>query len=296
MTIQEKFDDIASQVNLADRAFDILDLINENDLELFNMPKSRIEAELKGRGLVVANGIVRPHSVREFVDVEKPDYTPFINAAKRVISESDKPVATADLISLVGLGTEHIPMASIAYHLKKHDIFFIVGLGYWHSTQFTDPSGQIMGKRNTEQHFDRISKLFETYGWPLSGRDIERISRGVITSLWMSKYVCRGYLTAAVGIKGGLYVPAGAPKTNPFPMSKNVAEKLIAVKWTTIHEAPENITLNRLFTLLERSGMAVVKRSAASYQRHRVRTFRARLTDEGLSELRKIVSKTHDEF
>lgn len=253
---------------------------------------------LRARGIELTEGVVKfPEIDGENFDPIATDYRDFKSAAKAVLDLAEYPVPTHDLIGRVALHSSAVPLSSLRYHLRQVGIHFLPGLGYWRHPQFTDAAGRTVSRKIRSERIVELLAMFEHKGWPITGREAEAWSNGLVTSRYLTLYA-RGLTPMVRPIGSGLYVPADKiePENTRIPMSRNVVEALQAIDATKQIDDKDHLRLFRIVLLAERLGWAKVKRSRTTRDGIRRQTMRVTWTDEGAKQLRRAAKATADAF
>jgi hypothetical protein len=253
---------------------------------------------LRVRGLVIKSGMIEREDAApvENYNPVLTDFEEFTKAAKRVIDEAEYPVDAMDLATRTGLASEAIPYATMKTHLRRVGIWFIPGLGYWRAPQYTDPSGRIVSKHVRSERIKALLECFETQGWPITGVDAERHTGGKVTSRFLSRYAAGSGSETVKGIGSGLFVPADKLTKAGLPMSANVAAALAKLDPETVIDDLDHLRLFRIAMIMERRGLATIRKSRSSRSRKRIQTMRVTLTDAGKKMVDKIARRGRDEF
>lgn len=252
---------------------------------------------LRSRGLVIRSGkIEQDKEPLEHYDPVLTDFDDFLAAARRVIDEAEYPLDPMDLANRTGLISTSIPYATMKAHLKKIGIHFIPGLGYWRAAQYTDPSGRIVSRHCRTERVGALLSVFEKQGWPITGQEAERHTNGLVTSRFLTRYAAGAGQNTLAGIGAGLFVPRDKASDKGLPMSANVATALLALTPDTMIDDTDHLRLFRIAMILERRGLATIRKSRSSRSRVRVQTMRVTLTDAGRKMIQKVLRRGRDEF
>jgi hypothetical protein len=302
MNLDQIFDDMARRFAEADRdAVPIEEIIKQTaDAgigDAWTCSKQAMTNAMRVRGIDVRSGMLcRADDDREHFEPVMTDYMEFRQAAKRAIQEAGYPIDTMDLANRTGLNHSAIPLVSMSIHLRKEGIHFLPGVGYWTAPSYTDPSGRIVSRRCRSERAQALIECFETLGWPLVGRDVERHTNGLVTSRFLTTYAADSGRATVAGLGGGLYVPADKRDSAVIPMSRNVALAMQSLEPETMIDDQDGLRLFRLATLFERKGLATVRKSRSSRGGKRVQTARIEYNKAGLQVLERVTRQTADEF
>lgn len=236
--------------------------------------------------------------VKDIVENYDPvatDFAEFTAAAAQIMKTAEYPIDALDLISMTGLATTAVPMSALALYLRRVGIYFIPGVGYWRSAQYVDPSGRIIAPKIRGARMRELFSYFETHGWPVAGPDIERDTAGLVTSRFMARQGAASD-SPIIGIGCGLYILADKATPDGLSMSRNVALSLLALTDDVIIDDKDHLRLYRLALIMERKGLATVKKSRTTRGGVRRQTARLSINPEGRALLESYARLAKDEF
>jgi hypothetical protein len=269
----------------------------EGFIDVWQIPRGSIANAMKLRGLEVGSGSLRlPKHEGEHFDPVETDYAEFKAAAKRIMAEAEYPLQMGELIDRTGLHAAAAPLSAMQYHLKQVGIFWLPGTGYWRHPQYTDPSGRSVSKRIRSDRVEKLVSLFEEHGWPISGKEAEQWTSGVVTSRFMTRYANQAGSSRIKGIGSGLYVPVDKAEEGRLPMSRNVVEAVAGIDDGAILDDKDTHRLFRIMLVAERLAWVSLKRSRTTRDRTRRQTIKVRWTDEGRRNIARLTKDTADEF
>lgn len=207
-------------------------------------------------------------------------YTEFKKAAKHAMRWRGEPIEAIDLITATGLSGEQVPYANMKDALASIGLRFIPGHGYWKHPIYSDPVTRAVSVSVSPKRISGVMPMFRQYGWPLAGRDIERLSE--TRSRTVSEIASRGNMfVRPIGI--GLYVPAD--QRGDVPLSANVAERMLSIKPDEWVLAEDDLRSFRIACLMERKELATVKMSRISARGRRGQRLLFEPTRDGLKLL-----------
>lgn len=269
----------------------------EGYAEIWEVPRAPITSAMRVRGLDVKNGVVSlPTNGVDFFDPVMTDYREFQDACVRVMKEAEHPLSPPDLIARTGLSDAAVPLSTMQHYLRRVGIHFLPGVGYWKYPQYTDDTGRIVTRRIKSERIEALIDYFQHQGWPIAGKEAERQTKGLVTSRFLVRNAVASSGKLVSGIGSGLYVPLDRAKDGPIPMSRNIAEALLSLSPDHIIDDKDHLRLFRIALMLERQGLASLKRSRTNRDRVRRQTIRLTLKDAGRAMLEKIARKQADEF
>lgn len=259
------------------------------------IPRFPLTNALHMRGVKLANGMLcRDVPAPEFEPLTI-DYTAFVEAAVRVITEATAPLTAIEIIGMSGITGEAIPSGSLSALLKPHGIYLIPGVGFWRGPQYIDPSGRIVTARAQSDAVREVLGHFERHGWPILGSAVQEETEGGVTSRYIARLVAKGESDAVAGIGSGMYVPYALRTVKPLPVSPNVARAMLDVEGNAIDDK-DHLRLFRLALILERHELATLKKSRTTRGGLRRQTAIIVLTDEARQWLESIASGPRDAF
>lgn len=265
-------------------------------VELWDMPRLNIVNAMKLRGLQVSSGSIHHPVVAEHYDPIATDFAEFTAAAAKVMAEAEYPLDAADVIERCALADTAIPMASMSHYMRRIGIHLIPGVGYWRSPQYTDPSGRIISRHCRSERIAALLDYFQSHGWPIVGAEAEKATTGLVTSRFLSRFAVGDGRDRIAGIRAGLYVPADRVDDGPIPMSPAVATTMAGLQPDAPIDDHEHLRIYRIAMLMERHGLATLKRSRTTRDKIRRQTLLVKITPAGKDYLAKIAKTTEDEF
>lgn len=265
-----------------DEALHALDIID------LDVSKEVLKAAMSMRGVFCVGGELRQAEEVVPLSPPKPDFSPFVRAAREAVDMAVRPIPAGDLLGMSGLVSEALPADGIADHLKAASIYFIPGLGYWRSPQFANERGELFSSVSQSRQVNVVNDIFTRHGWPLAGQDIERLSNGEVTSRFCTLHAAKLKHRYIKGIGNGLFVPIGAEptKVRPIPLTKVLAEALIDHKPSEPIFRSENVRLYKIASLLAKHGHATVKEKWEMRSGRHQRAVMMELTEEGFASLK----------
>lgn len=273
------------------------DLAEKANVNLWTTEKLAIVQALAVRGYSCAGMIVRPIDPGELTLPDRTTFDEFLSVAKRIMAEATVPIPGPDLVGMCGLAKTSIPMGSLAFHLKRIGIHYIAGIGFWRSPQYIDSSGRMYARRGKSEKIGQALRLFKEYGWPLTGRDLEALSEGEVSSRFISKHAARA-APDIISVGHGLFVPAAAHSRTRLPMAPSVAKHLLAIGPREYIDGYDSRRFYRIVDWLEGQGLVEASRSTTTRDGIFRRRVRFRWTDAGQEAVREVIARAlpNDEF
>lgn len=255
-------------------------------------------AAMRSRDVFVRNDMLeRPYSPDDFRPVSI-GYDKFLDEAAALVRVARHPLDAAELLAVVSQHTNSpVPSGDDMQNMLRHrGVHYIPGTGYWHARIYTTPQGHIVTADASSFATD-IARCFETMGWPIVGQDVERETKGRVTSKKLAAFCHSRANHLIAGVGSGLYVPADTPSTlTPLPMTRNVAKALLAIEPSSLITDKHDLRLFRLCLVLARQDLATIKKSRTLRGGVKAQTVRLELTDRGRSMLSAKARATPDEF
>ena len=149
-------------------------------IEAWDIEREALANAMSVRGIALQNGVLSEIAAPENFDPLSGGYEEFLKVAVKIINAAEYPIDALDLISLSGLATEAIPMASLSHYLKRVNIHLIPGVGFWRSPDYTDPSGRIVSRRPISEKVAAVMRYF------LEPRLASRLARRGADDRWSS--------------------------------------------------------------------------------------------------------------
>lgn len=220
-------------------------------------------------------------------------YREFQNAARKAMRWKDEPILMVDLIKATNMSGEKVPYVNMKDVLAAIGIRYIPGHGFWKHAIYSDPFTRAISVSCSPRRINGVIPLFRQYGWPLAGRDVQKWSENVTTSRDMAHNASAGNIfIRPIGM--GMYVPKD--QRGEFPMSANVAERMLALRPDEWVVDSHDLRCFRLAVLMARKGLAELK--MGRHQKNRVRSQKLLFTPtkEGASVLLKAARKPAEIF
>jgi hypothetical protein len=252
--------------------------------DVFNLDRHGLANAMKARGLIYRDGMISAPEPEPGEPIPPADVTAqFIAACGLIFTTAQSPVDTPDLIRRTGV----TPPPRMTAALKRAGLHYIKGAGWWTAPQYTTPEGKLLSRRIPSERLAAAVAAFENHGWPLTGSDLERLTKGIVTQRWIDGYMRKPiaeFFSAGHGL--GLYAPADQRSQKPFPITANVATMMIGNSDGRLLNNIEHTHAYKLALLLSRHDMATVKRSRTPIEKTAVSTVRVKLTAAGLAFLK----------
>lgn len=265
-------------------------------MDLWQMSREAINNAMKMQGLEVADGLVRvAETPDEHYEPVATDFAEFLAAAKRVMTDAEYPLDAAELIERTGIKQSAVPMATLKTYMRRIDIHFIPGAGYWRNPQYVDPAGRIISRRARSERTAALTAYFESHGWPIVGGDASTDTLGLVTSRFLANYRQNSGRDRIVSIGGGLYIPSDKAD-DACPLSPNVAAAILSLTPDAMLDDKDHLRLFRVGLWLRRHDYATLRMSRTTRSGIRRQTMRIELTDAGRSLLTPVTRQSRDAF
>lgn len=273
------------------------ELAEKGDVHIATIDKEAMRNALLYRGYEIKDGLVRAYEGHGYKTTVSMAFRKFSERAAEIIDTAGAPIMPADLVRMVGLVEARVPLSAMTYHLKKVGVWFIPGIGYWHKRHFVDERGVLYGHSVNDKQSMALYDAFKEYGWPMTAIDLDAATNGVVTSQYLKSATARSW-PDIISVGYGLYVPAGAARRVGFPMSKNLAEAFIDLKYTEVIDSLDNRRMYRMCDLLQKMGYGVTRRSNTVRDGKQRRTAFFKLNETGRKALSGLLvnRKPQDEF
>lgn len=271
----------------------LAECVTEGFPNAWEVPKQEIENALSARGIALSNGFLSAPASNATAYPGSAGYRDFQNAARRAMRMKYEPVMAVDLIDATKMSGEAVPYANMKEILSHIGIRFIPGHGYWKHAIYSEPFTRTVSVSVSPRRINGVIPLFRQYGWPVSGREVERWSNGVTTSRSMSHEASKeNIFIRPIGM--GMYVPADQP--DAIPMSCNVAERMLNIKpdeWIIDHD---DLRCYRIAKLMARQGLAEIKESRSTRRTIRYQRLLFTPNRPGLAMLLKAARRPAEVF
>ena len=148
----------------------------------------------------------------------------------------------------------------------------------------------------TDKRVRSIMRYFDSHGWPVAGRDAERDTAGIVSSRFLARYSTGGGRQHVLALGAGLYAPVDKAGTDPVPVSRDVAQAVLALEADEVIDDHDHLRLFKLAMILERKGLATIRKSRTTRAGIRRQTIRLALNEAGRSMLEARARLAKDEF